>query len=162
MRREAHSHGAYQDFVRNVGAPSTLLTDNSQAQTGRKWTATSLANFTKQVDSLPHNHAERKIQDVKKRVIMTLRYAKAPLVFWCYCLHFIVECFNHTAHKGRDWRTPMEKLHGHTPDISMFRFVFWEPVWYYEPTAKFPQPNFLPGRFVGIAWDHGGALTYQI
>jgi hypothetical protein len=166
MRREAHSHGAYQDFVRNIGAPNILLTDNSQTQTGKKWTATSRANVTKQINSVPHNqnqnHAERKIQDVKKRVIMTLRYAKAPLVFWCYCLHFIVDCFNHTAREGLDWRTPMEKLHGHTPDISMFRFAFWEPVWYYEPTAKFPQPNFLPGRFVGIAWDHGDALTYQI
>jgi hypothetical protein len=166
MRREAHSHGAYQDFVRNVGAPNILLTDNSQTQTGKKWTATSRANVTKQINSVPHNqnqnHAERKIQDVKKRVIMTLRYAKAPLVFWCYCLHFIVDCLNHSAHKGLEWRTPMEKLHGHTPDISMFRFAFWEPVWYYEPTAKFPKPNFLPGRFVGIAWDHGDALTYQI
>jgi hypothetical protein len=56
----------------------------------------------------------------------------------------------------------MEKLHGHTPDISMFRFSFWEPVFYYEPTAKYPKPNFLPGRFVGIAWDHGDAFTYKI
>ena len=56
----------------------------------------------------------------------------------------------------------MEKLHGDTPDISMFRFKFWQPIWYYEPIARFPQPNFLPGRFVGIAWDHGDAFTYRI
>jgi hypothetical protein len=56
----------------------------------------------------------------------------------------------------------MEGMYGHTPDISMFRFAFWEPVWYYEPTAKYPKPNFLPGRFVGIAWNHGDAFTYKI
>jgi hypothetical protein len=56
----------------------------------------------------------------------------------------------------------MEKMYGHTPDISMFRFRFWEPVWYYEPTAKYPAPNFLPGCFIGIAWDHGDAFTYKI
>jgi hypothetical protein len=56
----------------------------------------------------------------------------------------------------------MERMHGCTPDISMFRFKFWETVWYYEPTAKYPSPNFLPGRFVGIAWDHGDAFTYEI
>ena len=32
MFREAHSHGAYQDFVWEVGAPNILLTDNSQTQ----------------------------------------------------------------------------------------------------------------------------------
>jgi hypothetical protein len=36
MRRESHSHSAYQDFVRDVGAPNMLLTDNSQTQTGKK------------------------------------------------------------------------------------------------------------------------------
>ena len=56
----------------------------------------------------------------------------------------------------------MEILTGTTPDISMFRFRFWEPVWYYEPTARFPAPNFLPGRHIGIAWHHGDAFTYKI
>jgi hypothetical protein len=44
----------------------------------------------------------------------------------------------------------------------MFRFHFWEPVWYYKPTTKYPRSNFLPGRFVGIAWDNGNAFTYKI
>lgn len=56
----------------------------------------------------------------------------------------------------------MEKLTGNTPDISVFRFSFWQPVYYYEPTAKYPKPNFLPGRFVGIAWNHGDAFTYRV
>ena len=86
----------------------------------------------------------------------------APLVFWCYCMYFIIDCLNHSAQKELGYRTAMEKMFGHTPDISMFRFHFWEPVWYYEPTAKYPKSNFLPGRFVGIAWDHGDAFTYKI
>ena len=58
----------------------------------------------------------------------------------------------------------MEKMFGHTPDISsMFRFPFWCALWYFEPTAKYPKSNFLPGRMVGIAWDHGDAfLSYKI
>jgi hypothetical protein len=35
MQREAHSHGAYQDFVREIGAPELIVTDNSQTQTGK-------------------------------------------------------------------------------------------------------------------------------
>ena len=56
----------------------------------------------------------------------------------------------------------MEREYGITPDISMFRFGFWEAVWYYEPTAKYPQPNFLPARHIGIAWHHGDAFTYVV
>jgi hypothetical protein len=166
MRKESESHGAYQDLVRELGAPNILLTDNAQTQVGKKWTRTSRDNATRQIKIAPHNqnqnNAERKIQDVKRRTIMTLRYGKAPLVFWCFCMMFIVDCLNHSAQKELGYRTSMEKMHGHTPDISMFRFHFWEPVWYYEPTAKYPKSNFLPGRFVGIAWEHGDAFTYRI
>jgi hypothetical protein len=56
----------------------------------------------------------------------------------------------------------MEKMFGRMPDILMFRFHFWETVWYFERTAKYPKSNFLPGRFVGITWQHGNALTYKI
>jgi hypothetical protein len=75
---------------------------------------------------------------------------------------FIVDCLNYSAQKELGYRTEMEMMFGSTPSISMFRFRFWEPVWYFEPTAKYPSPNFLPGRFVGIAWDHGDAFTYRI
>lgn len=69
---------------------------------------------------------------------------------------------NHSAVSSLNWRTPIEVLDGHTPDISVFRFAFFQPIWYYEPAAKYPDPNFRPGRFVGIAWDHGDAFTFRI
>ena len=166
LRRERHSHNAYQDLIRYVGAPNILLTDNARTETGKKWTKTSRDNQTRQIFTAPHNqqqnHAERKIQDIKKRTILVLRYGNAPLEFWCYCLEYVVACFNYTSHATINNRTPHERMFGHTPDISCFRFRFWEPVWYYEPTAKHPKPNFLPGRFVGIAWDHGDAFTYRV
>ena len=56
----------------------------------------------------------------------------------------------------------MEKLHGKPPDISMFRFGFWAPVWYYEPTEKLPVPNSFPARHLGIASEHGDSFTYKI
>ena len=69
---------------------------------------------------------------------------------------------NHSTVSSLNWRTPIELLDGHTPDISVFRFSFFQPVWYYEPTAKYLDPNFRPRRFVGIAWNHGDAFTYRI
>jgi hypothetical protein len=63
MRGESHSHGAYQDFVQDVGAPNILLTGNSQTRTGKKWTKTSRENITQQVQSAPHNQNENQAKE---------------------------------------------------------------------------------------------------
>ena len=68
---------------------------------------------------------------------------------------------NYSSVKSLDWKTPVEKLQGKTPDISMFQFRFWAPVWYYEPTAKFPAPNFLPAQHLDIASEHGDYFIYK-
>jgi hypothetical protein len=166
MQREAHSHGAYQDFVREIGAPELIVTDNSQTQTGKKWEATSRSIITKQRKFEPHNQnqnkAERRIQDVKHRVMMVLGKAKAPLIFWCYCLIYVIDCLNFTAKKSLGWKTSYEILNGDTPDISAFRFGFWQPIDYFDPTAKFPDSQWKQGRFLGIAWDSGDQFTFTI
>ena len=38
LRIEKDNHGAYQDYIREVGTPNILLTDNAKSQTGKKWT----------------------------------------------------------------------------------------------------------------------------
>jgi hypothetical protein len=53
-------------------------------------------------------------------------------------------------------------MYGNTLDISMFRFVFWQPVLFFEAIARYPSPNFLPGRFISIAWSHDDAFTYFV
>ena len=82
LRRESQFHSAYQDFIRDVGAPNSLLTDNSQTQTGKLWIQTSRNNPTSQIHSVPHNQnqntAERKVQDAKHQTTMTLQYSNAP------------------------------------------------------------------------------------
>ena len=166
LQREAHSHGAYQDFIREVGAPQVIVTDNSQTQTGQKWEATSRGIMTKQRTFAPHNQnqnkAERRIGDVKHKVVHVLQRAGAPLIFWCYCLIFVVDCLNHIAKKGLEWRTSQEVLNGDTPDISPFRFSFWQEIEYFEPTAKFPESRWCKGRFLGIAWHSGDDFTFKI
>ena len=55
VQRESHSHGAYQDYIREVGASKVLVTDNSRTQTGKKWETTSWNVMTKQRKITPHN-----------------------------------------------------------------------------------------------------------
>jgi hypothetical protein len=61
MRKESHSHGAYQAFVRDEGVPNLLLTDTSRTQTRKKWMKTSRENITKQINSVPHNQHSKSI-----------------------------------------------------------------------------------------------------
>ena len=56
----------------------------------------------------------------------------------------------------------MEISTGFTPDISVFRFHIWEPVWYYDPGVKQPRDNLRKARWLGIAWQSGDAFTYFI
>jgi hypothetical protein len=99
---------------------------------------------------------------MKSCVFLMLRRSKAPIIFWCYCLTWVSDCLNHTAHQQLNWKTPSELLNSVTPDISVFRFVSFEPIWYYKPAVKYPDPNFMPGHFVGISWNSGDAFTYRI
>ena len=166
MQRESHSHGAYQDFIREIGAPEMIATDNSQTQAGTKWETTSRKNVTKQRTFSPHNRnqnkAELRIRDVKHKTVYILEKSNAPLSFWCYALIYVIDCLNHLAKESLNWKTSYELLNGDTPDISAFRLTFWQAIEYFEPTSKFPEPTWRQGRFLGIAWDSGDAFTFKI
>lgn len=58
--------------------------------------------------------------------------------------------------------TPHECHWGDRPDISVFRFVFWEPIWFHQPRQSFPNPKMSKGRFLGIAANVGDAFCYLI
>ena len=165
MQRESHSHGAYQDYIREVGASELIVTDNSRTQTGKKWEKTSRDVMTKQRRFTPHNQneskVERRIGDVKHKVVLVLQRAKAPLLFWCYALIYVVDCLNHLVKKPLGWRTSTEMLNGDTADISPFRFSFWQPIKFMD-NAQFPDSTWSMGRFLGIAWDTGDAFTFKV
>ena len=61
-----------------------------------------------------------------------------------------------------DYKTPEEVSSGRTPDISKFRFHFYEPLWYFNPKLKTPKDNLLKARFLAIAESCGDAMTYYI
>ena len=79
----------------------------------------SLDNITKQRKIAPHNQqqkqSEGRIGKVKTCTLLVMRKSNAPLIFWCYCLQFVVDYMNHSSVKSLDWKTPMEKLHETPP-----------------------------------------------
>lgn len=166
IRRESQVPGTYQDYCREVGVPNELLTNNSKVQSGEKFKTINRQNQTKHVFSTPHcqnqNFAERRIQDVKHRTVLVLFLSEAPLEFWCYAVDFVVDCLNHTSKQKLSNKTPEEVMNGNTPDISPFRYKFWQPILYLDPSAKYPDCKWKPGYWIGRARYHGDPFTYKI
>ena len=61
----------------------------------------------------------------------------------------------------KNW-TPLEVFTGETPDVSVLRFAFYEPLWYREFNAKADEVKLFPGRFLGISWNVGNALCFKV
>lgn len=91
-----------------------------------------------------------------------MRAFGAPLSRHAWCQRWCADVRNHLASRKLNWRTPTEKMTGDTPDISVFRFHFWEPVWYYDPHVKAPEDSMRKGRFLGIARSAGDTMTYYV
>ncbi len=108
------------------------------------------------------NRVERRIQDIKRRTTVLMQMHMAPSRLWDYAVKYVVELINHTAIRKLNWRTLHELLLGETPDVSVFRFAFYEPIYYHDPAQQFPAPNMLPGRFLGISRTTGDAFTFII
>ena len=79
------------------------------------------------------------------------------------CAIWIAAVHNVTANESLNYRTPYEKRHGNTPDISAYiLFHFWEKILYLDTDIAYPESKEIPGHFLGIAKNTGDALTFNI
>ena len=71
---------------------------------------------------------------------------------------------NVTAVESLNWRTPIERLTGQTPDSSIVMiFEFFDEIYYWCDSASFPSVTTeLKGRFVGFSKHVSNAMTYKI
>ena len=166
MKTESHSVVALQDFSRTIGIPKGIKTDNAKTEIGRKWQDWCREYCIETTFTEPHtpwqNYAESGIGDLGVMVKRCMDAFDAPLSRHGWCQLWCCDVRNHLASRKIEWRTPTERLLGDTPDISMFRFHFWEPIEYYDPSAKQPQSGWLPGLLLGINRQAGDAMTYFI
>ena len=69
LQRGNDNHGAYQNYIREVGTPNIFLTNKAKSQSVNKWSKTSQKNQTQQIMLVPdkqnHNTSELNINDVK-------------------------------------------------------------------------------------------------
>ena len=85
-----------------------------------------------------------------------------PSHLWLYCVYYVCDILNFTAHKKLNWRTPFEKAFGQTPDISPYLyFTFFEAVYYYD-NDTYPETRERLGYWLGVTQSCGDAFTFYI
>ena len=155
-------------FIRKWGAPSGLLSDNARVEVGKAVKEVLRKYNIKDLQTEPHhpnqNPAERRIGELKQTTNIIMDRTGAPSCLWYLCTIYVTYLLNRMAHKNLIFRTPLEIATGETPDISaLLQFHFYQPVFYYEKiNSSFPDSKERLGWWVGVAENHGDALTYKI
>jgi hypothetical protein len=84
---------------------------------------------------------------------------------WFKAACHVADINNRTAHKGLNYRTPLEVRDGYTPDISsLIQHKFWDDVYYMEYEHDFPSEggNEKKGKWLGRALEYGDKMCYWI
>src|SRR6476620_714702 len=144
MHKESEMPQVFEDFVREVGAPTVLITDNSKVQLGKA--AKTLLRFYAVGDyqSEPgyqqQNPVERRVKDVKAMHDGAMNRSGAPAMHWLICmLYFIVPLLNVLAHHSFNWKTPTKVSFAVKPDIlvGFFQFKEWCASTFNSGTIKY-------------------------
>ncbi len=168
MKTDKQFVNTFEDIIRQRGAMDKLISDGAKVETtGRVkdiFRAYVIGNWHSEAHQQQQNYAERKYQHVKRTTNRMMERAGSPAYTWLLALFYVCFLLNHTASKLLNWRTPLERLTGTTPDISpLLRFHWWQPVYYKVDDSNFPSDTTeKSGRFVGIAENVGHAMTYKI
>ena len=167
MGSETEMPGTFEDFIREVGAPTSLFSDNAKVQIGSAvrniLRMYAISNFQCEPHHQHQNPAERKIQEVKKLTNAILDCTGTHHRFWLLCLLFVVQLLNVLASESLNWETPTYKATGQRPDISPFLIFHFGELVLYSHDNKFPSDSpELRGYYMGPASHQGDILTHLI
>eukprot|EP00957_Ditylum_brightwellii_P129636 9889195-Ditylum_brightwellii.AAC.1 len=101
MKTENEGPDAFEDFIRDNGAPYALRSDNAKIQIGVSFRKILCKYNIRSKNTKPHhpqqNPAERCIQDVKRMYTKIMDRAGAPAFSWFFCMLYVVMLLNFTA-----------------------------------------------------------------
>ena len=167
LRKESQAPEAYEDVIRSIGAPNKTVTDNAKVCKSSKWVTINRRFCIETGLTVPHhqhqNYSEREGGAFKFRILKLFHNTPhAPIQYWCYAAEFLDQVGSYLSKETLKGRCAQEKLLGHTPDISKFRFAWFQPVWFYSPTLSFPKDRMEPGFFLKLADNTGDGFAYEI
>ena len=133
MKKKSQASDAFDDYVRQVGAPNYMINDHASELIGDDWLRVARKAMIDTFITEPHhqnsNLAERRGGALKDALqLLFFNTPWAPFIFWCYGLEYLVNVRQCLAQRSLGWLTPSESLNGETADISVFRFPWFCPV----------------------------------
>ena len=158
---------AYQDFMRYKGVPETLHTDLALEQKTDDIININRNMIVKDTWSEAGYPTQNPVEQGGVRILKSaastiITQTGAIPAVWPWVYNYIADVNNHCANRILNWRTPIEKRHGYTPDISaLLLYQFWEPIYYLIDEAT-PKSKEQKGRWLGISHNVGDKLTYFI
>ena len=166
MQRRSQSPNTLPRLIADCSAPNVMKSDNAPEFKSKKWmehldSATISSAFTK-AHHPNKNLVERRGGALKAATVHLLTITGCPLQYWCYAMEYVCLLRTVLVRRSLNWSTPHERHWGDRSDISVFRFTFWQPIWYYQPRQSFPKAKMLKGRFLGIAQNIGDAFCFLI
>jgi hypothetical protein len=169
MKTKGEAGDALLEFIRDIGIPSEVVTDDAKELTARRWKIVAQEHQIAQRITEPYspyqNRAEAGIRELKKAVRNSMPKMNAPQRLWDFCAiyHAEVCCYIATDLYQLHGRTPYEIVTGNTPDISEYaQYQWYEPIWFYDEIREFPHDRQTLGRWLGIAHRVGQALCYYV
>jgi hypothetical protein len=126
---ESQGPDALLDFFRNIGVPLSMRRDNAKMQASQAWQDIMRKYNCKDEFTEPYNPqqnpAERRIGMIKNTMKRIMSETNCDPKAWFRLAEHVIDIKNHTAYAATDWRTPLEKSTGTTPDISgLLHFKF--------------------------------------
>ncbi|GFH49047.1 hypothetical protein CTEN210_05523 [Chaetoceros tenuissimus] len=150
MKAERFVYDAYRDFIVNVGAPVATVSDNAQVYTSAQWKEINRTYLIQTRFTITYHQSSNFAELI------------GVLVLWFGILEFLDLVSTHLSRQGLKNKTSHQALFRDTEDISIFRFPWFCPVWFYAPTLDFPVDRMKPGFFLGIATNVGDGFSYII
>ena len=116
LKTESQCTAALQDYLREHGAPATMISDNAKSETGHPWTTILREHMVRTRTSEPHhphqNPAEPEWGRLSKMVQNCLRVFNAPEELAHWCIKWCCQVNNVAARRSLGWKVPLEVSQG--------------------------------------------------
>lgn len=169
LKKKEFAYQALMADIHFAGIPEVIVTDGALEETLGQWQDTCNKYRIKQKTTVPYSPwqlaAERSIGELKKSTKRLIRRTNTPHRLWDYVGQYASAIRRLTALDipRLDGRTGTEYATGRTPDISAYvMFDWYEPVYYWTPTADFPHDKKSIGRWLGVDEDCTAPLAFKI
>ena len=167
MHKGSSAPESYEDCIRAVGSLNKPVIENSQVLTGTKWTNISRRYFIDTGLTVPkhqhQNYCEQVGGNVKFSVLKLFHNTPhAPVSYWYYAASFLDKTRRYISHPSIGNRSGYEVIKGETGDISIFRFYWFEPIWFYNPQSSFSKDKMEPCFFLDLADNTGDNFSYVV